>query len=236
MVMRSFLIPTLILIFLFASCSSGGDDSGIGDAVTDSKPSSPLLVFPSQNQLCTTNVLNFEWQESTNSDGSSLIYILEIAKDNQFTNKVVEDVLTSLSKIVTLEKGFAYYWRVKARSTKNMESDYSSTAQFYTEEVPTSNHSPFAPSLVSPFLGQFLDTGTTTVNLKWSASDVDSDPVTFDVYFGKGRDALILVAENATSDTFEANLSSTNTTYFWKVVVKDDKGASVTGPIWHFNL
>lgn len=235
--MKKILYKLVLVIFLGTSCSSGGgDDFGVGSDTSNSKPTAPILVFPSQNQLCTTNVLNFEWQASTNPDGSSLIYILEISKDNQFNNKVVDEVLTSLSKIITLEKGFAYYWRVKARSTRNIESDYSSTAQFYTEEVPNSNHLPFAPALQSPFLGQYLETVTTTVDLEWTASDVDGDPVTFDVYFGKDKDALSLVSEDSSANTFEVNLDTIDATYYWKILVKDDKGASVIGPIWYFNL
>ncbi|MFD2725187.1 hypothetical protein [Hyunsoonleella rubra] len=235
--MKKILYILVLFALVSTSCSSGGgDDSGNGGEVSDSKPSAPALVFPSQNQLCTTNVLNFEWQASSNEDGSSVIYILEIAKDNQFANKVVDEVLTSLSKTITLEKGFAYYWRVKARSTKSIESDYSPTAQFYTEEVPGSNHLPFAPEIISPFLGQVLDGGTASITLEWSASDVDKDPLTFDVYFGKDKDALNLVAENTNAKMFEASLDTTDTTYYWKIVVKDDKGASVTGPLWYFKL
>ena len=234
--MKKILFILVLVAFTSYSCSSGGDDSSGGGENSNSKPTTPTLVFPSQNQLCTTNVLNFEWQASSNSDGSSVLYILEISKHNQFTNKVVDEVLTSLSKIVTLEKGFAYYWRVKARSTKNIESDYSAIAQFYTEEVPNSNHSPFAPARESPFLGQYLEAGTNTVDLEWTASDPDANPLTFDVYFGNDKDALSLVSEGTSSNTFQVSLNTTNTIYYWKVVVKDDKGASVTGPIWHFNL
>ena len=231
--MKNYIYIVSFLTLILTSCSSGSDSDG--GEVAESKPTPPVLIFPAQNQLCTTNVLNFEWQASTNEDGSSVIYILEIAKDNQFNNKVVDEVLTSLTKIITLEKGFAYYWRVKSRSTKSVESDYSPTAQFYTEEVPNSNHLPFSPALVSPFLGQFLDSGVTSVNLEWSASDVDNDPLTFDVYFGKDRDALSVLVENTDANTIEANLDTAEATYYWKVVVKDDKGAAVTGPTWYFN-
>lgn len=227
-----------LIVFICVSCSSGGDGDGGGGPsdTTDSKPSSPSLVFPAQNQLCTTNTLNFEWQASSNEDGSSVIYILEIARDNQFSNKVVDDVLTDLSKIVTLDKGFAYYWRVKARSTKSIESDYSPTAQFYTEEVPNSNHLPFAPSLEKPFLGQILEANTTSIALEWSGADVDGDPITFDIYFGKDKDALNIVMENTESTTYTATLDEADTTYYWKVIVEDDKGGKVTGPIWYFKL
>jgi hypothetical protein len=233
--MKNTIYVFAFLVLICASCSSGSGDSDGEGEVSSIKPTAPTLIFPAQNQLCTTNVLNFEWEASTNEDGSSVIYVLEIAKDNQFTNKTVDEVLTSLSKIITLEKGFAYYWRVKARSTRSVESDYSPTAQFYTEEVPNSNHLPFAPALVSPFLGQFLDSGATSVNLEWSAEDVDKDPLTFDVHFGKDKDALSVLVENTDANSIQANLGTAGATYYWKVVVKDDKGAAVTGPTWYFN-
>lgn len=234
--MKHIIYKLVLFAFVLSSCSSGGDDSGGGLEAQDSKPSTPVLIFPSQNQLCITNTLNFEWQASTNEDGSSVIYILEIARDNQFTDKVVDEVLTGLSKVVTLDKGFAYYWRVKARSTKNIESDYTPTSQFYTEEVPNSNHLPFAPSLVQPFLGQTLDNGTTSITLEWSGADVDGDPITFDVYFGKDKDDLSMVAEDASDNSLGVNLDTADTTYYWRVVVTDDNGASVTGPLWYFKL
>lgn len=223
----------LVLSIICASCSSGSSDDGGG--TSDSKPSAPTLIFPAQDQLCITNTLNFTWNASTNADGSSVIYVFEIAKDNQFSNIVTSEVLTSLSKIITLDKGVAYYWRVKARSIKNIESDYSTTSQFYTEEIPQSNHLPFAPALVNPFLNQHFD-NVNTVNLQWTASDVDNDPLKYDVYFGKNNESLALVMENSNSTSLEVNLDAPQTTYYWKVVVKDDKGGQITGQIWEFSV
>jgi hypothetical protein len=223
----------LVFIVIYTSCSSGSsDDSGTN---SDSIPSTPTLIFPAQDQLCIDNTLNFTWNASTNADGSSVIYTFEIAKDNQFSNIVTSEVLTKLSKIVTLDKGVAYYWRVRAKSSKNIESDYSATSQFYTEEVPNSNHLPFAPAIISPILGQNLD-NVSTVNLEWTASDVDNDPLKYDVYFGKDKDALALVAQDSNNTSFEATLDTPQTTYYWKVVVKDDKGAQVTGQLWDFKV
>ncbi len=214
------------------SCSGGSD----GDIeLTDSTPLAPTLIFPAQNELCITNLLEFKWNASTNTDGGPLLYVFEIAKDNQFSNIVISEVQTSTSKIVTLEKGVAYFWRVKAKSVKNIESAYSAISKFYTEEIPNSNHLPFAPALANPNLGQTLN-NTTTVNLQWSATDIDLDPLKYDVFFGKDKDALVLVAENIENTNFEVSLNTAQTTYFWKVIVKDNKGTAVTGPIWHFKV
>ena len=60
--------------------------------------------------------------------------------------------------------------------------------------------------------------------------------VDFQPDLGKDKDALTLVSEDISANTIQVNLDAVDTTYYWKVVVQDDKGALVTGPIWYFNL
>jgi len=218
-----------------ASCSSGSNDDGGGGQKQDSTPSVPVLVFPSQDQLCIDNSINFTWNASTNEDGSSVIYTFEVATDNQFSNIVVSEVQTALSKIVTLDKGVAYYWRVKGKSTKNIESGYSPTSQFYTEEIPNINNLPFSPANTAPFIGQTFD-GVSSIDLQWTASDVDQDPLKFDVYFGKDKNALVLVSENTESNTYQVTPDAAQTTYYWKIIVKDNKSGEAIGPLWHFKV
>lgn len=223
-----------ILVFSIINASCSSDSSNGSELTVDSRPSIPQLTFPSQDQLCITNTLNFTWDASTNEDGSSVIYVFEIAKDNLFSNTIKSEVITSLSKIVTLEKGFAYYWRVKAKSSKNIESEYSTISQFYTEEIPQSNHLPFAPELINPKLNQTINDESTTI-LEWKASDVDKDPLKYDLYFGKDKDNLTLLIENSDDTSFQVNLDTSETTYYWKVIVKDDNGGLINGQLWSFS-
>tara|TARA_R110002096_G_scaffold146733_1_gene305498 strand:+ start:7075 stop:7776 length:702 start_codon:yes stop_codon:yes gene_type:complete len=225
----------LVFSFISVSCSSGSSDDDGGGNNSDSTPSVPQLVFPSQDQLCIENTLNFAWNASTNEDGSSLLYTFQIATDNQFSNIAVSEVQTSTSKIVTLDKGVAFYWRVKARSSKNIESAYSPVSQFYTEEVPNTNNLPFSPANVAPFVGQNFD-GLGTINLQWTASDVDQDPLKFDVYFGKDKNTLTLVSENTENTSLQVTTDTVDTTYYWKVIAKDDKGAQTASPVWGFKV
>ena len=71
-----------------------------------------------------------------------------------------------------LEKGKAYYWRVKATDSKNAGSKYSATYSFYTEGVALSNYVPFSPQLVRPVLNSTIT--STTATLEWTASDADA--------------------------------------------------------------
>jgi hypothetical protein len=227
------LIYIIAFAFLGASCSSdsGGDDPTSGE---DSTPSVPVLVFPGKDQLCIDNTLDFKWNPSTNEDGSSIIYTVEIATDNQFNNVIVSEVQTELSKVVTLEKGLAFYWRVKARSSRGMDSGFSDTSQFYTEEVPETNNVPFSPDNTSPFVGENFSKNNIT--LEWTASDVDNDPLTYNVYFGKDKSALTLMQEDTQNSTFDVTVDAKQTIYYWQIVAKDDKGAETKSPIWNFKV
>jgi hypothetical protein len=116
--------------------------------------------------------------------------------------------------------------------SKQLSSNYSATFQFYTEGVGITNHLPFSPVLVSPALNSIQTTAT--VNLQWTASDVDaSDNLTYNVYFGTANPPTEIVSENQTASTLSKTVSA-STTYYWKVVVKDNKGGQTIGQVWDF--
>ncbi|WP_299547272.1 SusE domain-containing protein [Seonamhaeicola sp.] len=225
----------VILGILIASCSSGGgggDDDPV-DPPKENQPPSAVesLTYPTNNLLCTTNVLEFKWAAATDPDGDAVSYVLEISKKNDFSAIEESITVSGTSRTVTLEKGVAYYWRVKAVDSKNASSAYSSTYQFYTEGEGETNHLPFSPELVAPQLDAALNTASTT--LEWDASDVDNDPLTYDVYFDTNSDPTTKVGDNQSDKTLSVNLSAA-TTYYWKVVVKDDKGGQAIGQVWSF--
>ena len=80
-------------------------------------------------------------------------------------------------------------------------------------------------------MNQIIQTNTT--QLEWTASDVDNDPLTYDVYFGTVNPPITKVAENQSAKTFDVTLNS-STSYYWKIVVNDGKGGISIGQIWNF--
>jgi hypothetical protein len=141
--------------------------------------------------------------------------------------------VSSRTQAVTLDKGKAYYWRVKAIDSKNASSAYSGTFSFYTEGLAVANHLPFLPEIIQPEINTTISGVTAT--LKWFASDVDtSDVLTYDVYFGTANPPTVKVAENKTTPTYEANSLLATTQYYWRVVVKDNKGGETRGQVWNF--
>lgn len=228
------IIYLAVLTFLFISCSGGGsDDSSPVPEPVNTAPTVPTLVAPTNSLLCINNVINFEWSASTDAENNPISYQIQIATDNQFAQIVSTTNISSRTHTVTLDKGKAYYWRVKATDSKNASSAFSSTFSFYTEGIAVTNHLPFLPELIQPVTSTTI-VGT-TASLRWSASDPDtSDVLTFDVYLGTASPPTAKVAENRTASTFETTALQAATIYYWRVVVKDNKGGEIIGPVWNF--
>lgn len=224
------LVYLSIISLLIAACSSGGGDDK--PEVINTAPTVPALVAPSDNKLCLSTAVVFEWRAATDANNDVITYQLQVAKDNQFTQIVKTEDVQGLSKNFNLEKNTAYYWRLKSTDSKGLSSAYSSTYKFYTSGDAVVNHLPFVPELVAPTQNVVLNTSSTT--LKWNATDVDAtDVLTYDIYFGTTANPTTKIKENNTSKSFDVTLEPTKE-YFWKVVVKDNKGGETTGQVWKF--
>ncbi|NJB69947.1 hypothetical protein GGR42_000409 [Saonia flava] len=236
--MKKFLYISLLVVGMWSCTSSEGGETDKSpppptpDEVNEA-PTVPSLVYPTNNLLCIDNTLDFEWSASTDSNGDTITYLIEVSTDNQFSEITHTTTGTPTIQTFTLEKGIAYYWRVKAIDTENAESDYSQTFNFYTEGEGINNYLPFAPELVKPLLNATKAQGT--VELEWAASDADDDPLTFDVYFGTENPPTTLVSENQETTSYNIDAVA-STAYYWKIVVKDDKEGQTIGQVWSFNV
>ncbi len=72
------------------------------------------------------------------------------------------------------------------------------------------------------------------VTLKWNSFDPDGDPVKFDIYLGTNKDNLPEATKDLEENEYTPSGLKYGTTYYWKVVAKDSKGASSTGDTWEF--
>jgi hypothetical protein len=219
-----------IVSFLFVSCSGGGDDP-----VQETKnvaPTIPTLAAPTDNKLCVDNTVVFHWNPAMDVNNDAVSYQIQVAKDNQFLQIIKAVVGVSATQSIALDKNTAYYWRIKATDSKGLSSDYSSTYKFYTAGEAVVNHLPFAPESLEPAINSILS--TTTATLKWNATDVDpTDVLTYDVYFGTTNPPTAKIKENTTTKTLDVTLEPTKE-YFWKIVVKDNKGGETVGQVWKF--
>ncbi len=94
------------------------------------------------------------------------------------------------------------------------------------------NNPPDTPSVPSPADG--ATDQATDVDLGWTGGDPDvGDTVTYDVYFGDSSPPP-LVASDQGGAPYDPGPLAGGTTYYWKIVARDNHGATAEGPEWDF--
>jgi len=181
-----------------------------------SAPDKPQLTYPSNNARdIATGSITLKWE----SKESDLTYRIE------FDGKTY----TTKNKSYTVsanERGKTYSWKVVAVNEFGKETT-SETYSFATQ----SNRAPNTPSNPSP--SNNATNQPLTITLSWTCSDPDGDAVTYDVYFDTKANPTKVSTSQSGRTLNRSNLSY-GTTYYWKVVAKDSKGATTEGPEWRF--
>ncbi|WP_106790865.1 hypothetical protein [Aquimarina sp. Aq78] len=229
--MKNILYFILLGLCVLLSCSREEfSDEGPKPEPVNETPTIPNLIFPANNQVCTNFKLTFDWEASLDGNGDAIAYQIDIATNDTFDNILFSIITSETTRAFNLEKGITYYWRVKAIDSKQSESEYSEVHTFFTEPNAGINHIPFSPSVTSPKPGDAVSGNTIT--LDWDSTDSDGDPLLYDLYFGT-TNPPILLAQDFSVSNFDVSVSP-NTTYYWRVVAKDDKQGVAIGRVWNF--
>lgn len=220
----------ILIVLLFSSCSSEETSQG---TVENTAPGKPFLIAPVNNNLCIDNSVNFKWEPVEDLEGDELTYEIQISTDNAF-NQIEKTIITpEISSTISLQKGIAYYWRVKAIDERGNSSEFSSIYNFYTEGDEDINRLPFSPSLIRPELNS--STEGSTIALEWNASDVDvEDELSYDVFFGTNNPPITKVSNHQSSTQLDLTIESSKK-YYWRVVVYDNNGGETIGQVWNFS-
>jgi parallel beta-helix repeat protein len=124
-----------------------------------------------------------------------------------------------------------YYWKIVAWDDKK-HSTTGPIWNFTTESLPI-NSPPNTPSDPSPENNE-IDLDTNIV-LEWDCIDPDGDNVTFDVYLEENDTTPDLkVSSYQVEKTHNTGNLKSGTTYYWKIVARDQFGLYAIGPVWNF--
>jgi hypothetical protein len=123
----------------------------------------------------------------------------------------------------TTAVGGQFYWRVETKDEHNVVST-SPTWGFFI------NSAPDIPTLLDPMNDSIGFPVSSPLN--WEGSDPEGDPLTFDVYFGTAPSPEI-VASDLADATYSPALEA-STKYYWKIVAKDNHGASKSSAVYTF--
>jgi hypothetical protein len=155
--------------------------------------------------------VSFEWGE-TDSYGN------ETSAETKSSTGTFNFDLDSLSPNTT------YHFRAKAAGN---DTAYGLGRSFTTADNPP--NTPSSPSPAHRATEVSLD-----ADLSWTGGDPDTgDTVTYDVYFGTSADPPP-VSNDQTGTTYDPGTLNNNTTYYWKIVARDNHAASTTGSVWEF--
>ena len=128
-----------------------------------------------------------------------------------------------------LNNNTTYYWKIVAKD--NQGATTSGPIWNFTTQTAVVNNPPNQPSNPNPVNGA---TGKpVNLTMTWTCTDPDGDPLTYDVYFGTNSNPPN-AATNRTSANFSPAQLNYNTTYYWKIVAKDNQGHSTSGTVWNF--
>ena len=96
---------------------------------------------------------------------------------------------------------------------------------------PPINQPPDQPS--SPYPEDGAENQSIEVELSWTCTDPEGDPLTYDIYFGTEATPP-QVAAGQTELTYDPGTLESHIEYFWKIVAHDDHSNTTEGPVWSF--
>jgi len=187
-------------------------------------PNQPNNPDPSNGETDVDIDHDISWS-CTDPDGDSLTFNVHFGTSTN-PQLVATNIPVFNYDPGTLDFDETYYWKIIAYDEIGA-SNVGPLWNFVTEE----NNPPNTPSNPYPTDGQNnLDLDIT---LDWDCSDPDGDSLTYDVYFGTSSNPN-LIASDIQNSNYEIETLDYETTYYWKIVARDEYDLETSGPIWSF--
>ena len=206
-------------------------------------PPKPKLNEPANNVEITELPINFSWsavsdEETGGNDPCS--YDLQVDDDESFNNP--EFNLTGIQatsvRVDYLPRSAVYYWRVRAKDTKNNFSDWTSH-RIFTLKLPDRKPPP-VPQLIAPSNGS--STSDALPTFVWNlVQDEESNPCTYklqvdnDINFSSPEINVSDIPVN--NYTPYVRLNDKDIDYYWRVKAVDAVGnESDWSEVWKLHI
>lgn len=188
-------------------------------------PNSFNLVSPTNDS--TIDLLNdrttLQWEQTTDPDGDPVVYDVYIGTNSSQLNKI-QSGLTRTYYDVKLDYDKTYYWNIVQRDNRGGETKQVDIPwKFKTNQM---NQPPKPFTLVYPY-NESSDINYHTINFIWEeTTDPEGGQVTYDFYLSTDNkfNNIVRSETGLTEPTITITEVQPETTYFWKVVQKDQEG------------
>lgn len=124
-----------------------------------------------------------------------------------------------------------YYGLISVYYNNDIYRTYSHDLRYGSSIRCCKDTPPSEPSILSPADG--ATAVSTSPVLTWTCSDPDGDLLTYDIFLGTTDNPTNAISSGQSASYVTPKLV-TNTTYYWKVIAKDSRGATTAGPVWSF--
>jgi hypothetical protein len=199
---------------------------------TNENPSAPTSPVPTNGSTGISTTPTLSWNPSSDPDGDPITYDLYMDTATDPTTLLTPTSLSVTQYSATgLSQSTRYYWKVVAKDNRGGTS--TGGPWYFTTQAPA-NHAPTAPTNPTPANNSTSIPVNTT--LSWTAStDSDSgDVISYDLYWDTFSNPTTLRGSNLSAANYSVTNLSNGTKYYWKVIAKDNQGASTSSAVWNF--
>ncbi len=176
-------------------------------------------------------------QNNSEFETGTIINVISEAEDNEEVDNV-KFYIDGFNSYEDSSEPYEYIWNttdlngshnIYAKATDS--SDNTATSELVTVIITYEGEAPNPPSNPNPVDNALLV--YINSDISWECTDPDGDPLIYDVYLGTSTNPPLM--NSGQSETiFNPGTLIENTTYYWKIVAKDNHGNSTTGNIWEF--
>jgi len=198
--------------------------------IVNHPPYAPSNPYPSDQDSSLSIQSGLSWSSGDPDAGDAVSY--DVYFDTvtpPVTRVAMAQSDTSFSQI-SLQYETLYYWRIVATDNHGRTTT-GDVWEFFTELPP--NDPPYTPWEPSP-----EDSSThivRDVTLSWRGGDPDlGQSVAYDLYVDTASPPLMQASAGQSDNSYALSGLDYSTTYYWQVVSTDNRGESVSGPIWNF--
>jgi hypothetical protein len=182
-------------------------------------------IYPDDGEHYIPLNTSLEWDYSGNLDDAVFnIYFSKQTSPSFFRSVVGSEFLD----LTNLDPESAYYWKVEALVQDEVVA-ISPVNSFNTRKAD--NYPPEKPT--NPYPRDYGNQIPTDLTLSWSCSDIDGDPLSFDVFFGTSSYNLEKITDKTEVEFYYLENLAYDQQYYWKVNSSDGK-KETQGEVWSF--
>jgi len=225
--------PTVLLLFLAASLALFSCTKRKPEEV-DYAPNSPFNPYPpdsATNIDHTTLDVTLRWTATDPNSDAVLTYDLYFDTLNPPSTQIASGLSSASYFVDSLSYNTTYYWKLYITDDKGAIT-CGPVWQFTT--LPHANTAPSIPVYFYPADNASLQYPTLNFGVTASDPEGDSDTLYYDLYLGVTAQPPLSLFRNDPASSWEFTGLNYSTTYYWKVLARDNHYAYTSGPLYSF--